>query len=119
MRLVLVVLAVLSLAVRWADSPCGCAEHNGWLLLAGHSHGPDEAESDADPAAPAASPGCSGECGRAVYASVSKPTLSGSLLICGLAPAADEALPAETSPVEPFCEARRAPSRAMLSVYRI
>src|SRR5688572_6816429 len=66
MRPLLVLLAVLSLAVRWADAGCGCAQHNGWFVLAaGHADGHD-GHAD-EPPGPAFEHGCDGGCGRAAY----------------------------------------------------
>ena len=77
MRSLLVTLAVLSLVVRWADSPCGCALHNGWIGLIchvscelehGHDHEHHEGGSGADADLLVVTHGCAGECGKAIYA---------------------------------------------------
>src|SRR5688572_14728565 len=80
MRPFLVALAVLSLAVRWADAGCGCAEHNGWLALAvedhhGHDH------DHAPPTAPVFDHGCDGECGRAFYAAAPRVLAQGATAV--------------------------------------
>lgn len=65
----LILLALLSLAVRWGDAACGCAAHNHWTSLSSSRHGEDHdhCPDHGSPANPAIEHGCVGEVGEAVY----------------------------------------------------
>ena len=116
-RLFLVTLALLSLAVRWADAGCGCAEHNGWVALATHAAGEHAHEHDA-PAGPALDHGCSGECGEAVYAAGDRVQMSGPVAVLVAAVCAPPSAFRADSP-EGLTPSGPTPSRAALKVYRV
>lgn len=116
MRSVVVLLAALSLTVRWADGPCGCAEHNGWHLLAseigGHRHA-DYDQSDDD----SAEHDCDGG-GRAVFAPGARVPVGNPTLVAPAVTAVEPAsvpsrVSADDRPIRP------APARSALKVYRI
>ena len=115
MRLFLVLLAILSLAARWADAPCGCAEHNGWNLLAaefaGSPHGGHDAAEDA------VESDCDGG-GRMAFAAGARVQAEGSTT---LSPAALACVAATIrSPVFAVSPPGvSTPSRAALKVYRV
>lgn len=119
MRLFLVLLAVLSLAVRWADAGCGCAAHNGLATLAeGHATCPDGHDHDLPPG-PAFDHGCDGESERAVYATGARVQPEVGVAVVPAAAVLAVSLPAALAgPVEGLSPSGP-PSRAVLKVYRI
>lgn len=119
MRLSILVLLLLSLVVRWADGACGCAAHNGWLTLAiGHSHSEESHEHSSSEKR--CHEACEGESERALYLTVSRilPPATADLV---LSPSCIEPQPlaAVSHAVVPSDSLSRAPSRALLNVYRI
>ena len=113
MHHLLVLLAVLSLVARWADAPCGCAEHNGWAALAAGdgSHGHDHGEE------PAVSHDCGG-IGRPAFAGAAPVQATGTAAsMCAVladVPAVFAA--ADPGDLSPF---GTPPLRAALNVYRV
>jgi len=116
-RPLLALLAALSLVARWADAPCGCAEHNGWAVLAGEVAGHDgHAHGDHDE--PALSHDCGGT-GRASFASAARVLPVGGATLAPPAPALSSALSLPSSDPDDLSPAATPPLRAALNVYRV
>lgn len=117
MRPAIALLAALSLAIRWADAPCGCAEHNGWVVLANeltdhadHGHGSLDL--------PAVEHDCGGT-GKPTFSGGSRVQTAGTVTLGP--PAAAAGLFANLASCHPddLSPAAAPPLRAALKVYRI
>lgn len=125
MRLFVVLLAILTLAVRWGDAACGCAaHHHGFdVLSAGHAagdhcHHDDRSlpQEDSSHAAATLSHGCAGDA-DADYVPGVRPSLAA--LPAELpSSVSDGDRPAFLASVDGVAPAGP-PSRAVLNVYRI
>lgn len=117
MRPALALLAALSLAARWADAPCGCAEHNGWLTLAGDvAHHADHAHGSHDE--PAIEHDCGGT-GRPSFAAGSRVQPTGTTTPIPPVAAIEMTSIAASSNPDDLSPAATPPLRAALKVYRV
>ncbi|MGC1276301.1 MAG: hypothetical protein WBC44_21570 [Planctomycetaceae bacterium] len=119
-RPILVLLALLSLAVRWGDAACGCAAHNHWASPSAARHDEDHGHNHdhESPDGPAIGHGCAGEAIAAVYPAGVRtlPAENFDGPSCGVSD--DLAAAQFAGYVEGFSPSGP-PSRAALNVYRI